>query len=185
METLLMVRKRSRRELLTQVGAAGVVAAAGITLPAGCDAKPAAPDEPRASARAAPRVVIARDDKLTRGKVNEHRELLRKLLDAAMQKLTKAPDAATAWRQMFRPGDRVGIKVNTLGLSTQPAVVDAVVAGLRQADVAAGKIIIWDRLDVELRAAGFKTNKPSRGVQCRGTDSEQRGSGYQRQVETS
>ena len=179
-----MPQERTRRRLLAQAGAV----AAGVVITAACDGGPE-PDEvvnePRASVRAAPRVVIARDEKLTRGKVDEHRELLRKLLDAGLQKLTRTPDAATAWRQLFRPTDRVGIKVNTLGLSTQPAVVDAIVAGLRQADVAPENIIIWDRLDVELKAAGFKTNKSSRGVQCCGTDSEQRGSGYQRQVETS
>jgi len=180
-----MPQEQTRRRFLAQAGA---VAVAGITLPGGCKGsspgtRPA--NEPRASARAEPRVVIARDDKLTRGKVDEHRELLRKLLDAAMRRLTRAQDAPAAWRKLFGPKNRVGIKVNTLGLSTQPAVVDAIVAGLRQADVPAESIIIWDRFDVELKAAGFKLNKSGRGVQCRGTDGDRRGSGYQRQIETS
>src|SRR5690606_1579524 len=107
------------------------------------------------------------------------------LLDAAMQKATKSPDAPTAWRSLFKPADRVGIKVNTLGLTTQRAVVDAIAAGLRSAGVPAENIIIWDRFDVELEQAGFKLNKSAGGVKCRGTDAEHTGSGYLPDVENS
>ncbi|HUU98695.1 MAG TPA: DUF362 domain-containing protein [Phycisphaerae bacterium] len=180
-----MARERSRRDFLTQIGAAAAgVVFTGVTTP-GCHAEPQATDAQ--PPKSAPRVVIARDEKLTRGKVSEHGELLGKLLDASMQKLTNAADAAAAWRQLFTPKDRVGIKVNTLGLSTQPAVVEALVAGLRQAGVPAENIIIWDRLDYELGEAGFKLNKSSRGVQCRGTDADRtdRGGGYQQRIESS
>jgi uncharacterized protein (DUF362 family) len=156
------------------------VIAAGMTLPVGRLLGEG--EEPR---RASSRVVIVRDEALTLGKPDEHRELLVKLLDAAMQKLTDAPDAAGAWRKLFGPKDRVGIKVNCLGLSTQPAVVDAIVAGLRQVGVPAEQIIIWDRLDTELGKAGFKLNKSGSGVQCRGTDGEHAGSGYDEKIETS
>ncbi len=102
-----------------------------------------------------------------------------------MQRVTDTRDAGAAWRQLFKPTDRVGIKVNTLGLSTQPAVVDAIVSGLRQADVPAENIVIWDRFDTELASAGFKLNNSTRGVQCRGTDAQGIGSGYQRRIESS
>jgi uncharacterized protein (DUF362 family) len=130
-------------------------------------------------------VAIARDEALTKGRVEEHAELLRKMLDAGLQRLTGASEAAAAWRSFFRPSDRVGIKVNALGLATHPAVVDAVLAGLLLAGVPARNIIIWDRFDSELAAAGFKLNKSAGGVQCRGTDAERIGSGYQKAVETS
>jgi uncharacterized protein (DUF362 family) len=143
----------------------------------------------RAEGRGSPgersRVVIARDDVLTRGRVDEHGDLLRKLLDASMQKLTTATDAAAAWRKLFSSSNRIGIKVNTLGLSTQPAVVHAIVAGLRDASVPAENILIWDRFDVELAQAGFTLNKSTRGVRCRGTDAVEVGSGYQRRIEVS
>ncbi|MBU0716686.1 MAG: DUF362 domain-containing protein [Planctomycetes bacterium] len=131
------------------------------------------------------RVVIARDETLTRGKLDEHRVLLNRLTNAAIQRLTGEDDAAAAWRRLFTRKSRVGIKVNTLGLSTQPPVVDAIVAGLELAGVPAENIIIWDRFDVELAHAGFKLNKSSRGVQCRGTDAEAVGSGYQSDIESS
>ena len=166
----------TRRDFLGAVGAA----AAGAALPL----RPLIAGALGAAGGSGARVVIARDDALTRGRVDEHRDLLGKLLDAAMQKLTGAPEAA-AWGKLFGPQDQVGIKVNTLGLSTQPAVVDAIVAGLRQAGVPAENIVIWDRFDVELEQARFKLNKSSEGVQCRGTDAERIGRGYQRTVESS
>jgi uncharacterized protein (DUF362 family) len=171
-----MLKATTRRQFLTRLG--GVAAGAAL----GVDRLLAAVDDP---VRAGPRVVIARDEALTRGQVADHGELLQKLLDAAVQKLTGAKDAAAAWRAIVKPEDRVGIKVNTLGLSTQPAVVDALVAGVRQAGVPAEHIIIWDRFDTELGKAGFKLNKSGQGVQCRGTDAKRVGSGYQDQVETS
>ena len=170
-----MAGSYTRRRFLTQVGAV----AAGAALP--FDDVLAFADQPE---QVQARVVVARDDILARGAVNEHQALLDKLLEASMQRLFNVPEASIAWRRLFAPGDRVGIKVNTLGLSTQPAVADAVVAGLRGAGVAAENIIIWDRFDVELAHAGFKLNKSARGVQCRGTDAERMGSGYQRDIES-
>jgi len=167
----------TRRQFLAQIG----VATAGAALPRGQWLSAARGEAPERSSR----VIIARDDALAGGSVDEHRDLLRKLLDASMQRLSGARDAAAAWRRWFKPTDRVGIKVNTLGHSTQPAVVDAVVSGLRQADVPAENIIIWDRFDAELDKAGFKLSRAAQGVKCYGTDAEAIGSGYQSNIETS
>ena len=81
-----MTESTSRRQFLTRLGGL----AAGTAL--GVERLLAAVDE--AGSRG-PRVVIARDEALTRGQVDDHRELLQKLLDAALQKLTGAKDAAT------------------------------------------------------------------------------------------
>jgi uncharacterized protein (DUF362 family) len=173
----------TRREFLRHVGAVAAGAALGSTPAAGCDARSQGGGAQAPKGR--PRVVVARDEALTRGEVSEHRYLLRKLLDASVQKLTSASDAAAGWRTLFNPKQRIGIKVNTLGLTTQPAVVDAIVAGLRQGGVPAEKILIWDRFDVELERAGFRLNKSRSGVQCHGTDAAAYGSGYQNQIESS
>jgi uncharacterized protein (DUF362 family) len=172
-----MPGRTTRRQFLVQTGVAATSVVVGT-------AKAIAPPTSR-PARPKSRVIIARDEALTRGAVDEHRDLLRKLLDASLQKLTQSSDAAAAWRGLFKPTDRVGIKVNTLGLSTQPAVVDAIVAGLRTAGVPAENIVIWDRFDVELAQAGFKLNKSAGGPKCRGTDAEHYGSGYLPDIETS
>ena len=171
----------TRREFLTRAGAMAAGAALGtcgrlaLVGASGLDQS-----EPGRA-----RVVIARDEALATGEPGEHGALLLKVLNAAMQKLTGAADAASAWRTVFKPADRVGIKVNTLGLSTQPAVVDAIIAGLRLADVPAANIIVWDRFDTELGRAGFTISKSGTGVRCRGTDAEGYGSGYRPEIEQS
>ncbi|UCG16410.1 MAG: DUF362 domain-containing protein [Phycisphaerales bacterium] len=178
-----MATQHTRRDFLARVGAAAAgVALTGATAP-GCSDQPAGTNK-RAD-KLARRVVIARDEKLAQGAVDEHRDLLRKLLNGSVQRLTGAPDAGAAWRGLFGRKDRVGIKVNTLGLSTQPAVADAVVAGLRHAGVPAENIIIWDRFDVELQRAGYKLNASKQGVRCFGTDAEEAGRGYQGRIESS
>jgi len=173
----------TRRQFLARSGAA----AAGALLAGGGDVGCAKESErvPPPASQPVPRVVLARDQVLTKGAVGEHGDLLHKLLDAAIQRLTGSPDPAAAWRSLISPRARVGIKVNTLGLSTQPAVVDAIVAGLRQAGVPAANIVIWARFDVELAQAGFKLNKSTSGVRCRGTDAAHYGSGYQQEIQTS
>lgn len=176
-----MSDKRTRRQFLGDLSKTAAAVAVGA---AACNAQqpPAAatrPTKPR------PRVIIARDHALLQGRIDEHAGLLRQLLDASVQKAAGTADAGMAWRSLFGPQDRVGIKVNALGLPTHPVVVDAIVQGLLTAGVAAGNIIIWDRLDSELAAAGFKLNRTGEGVQCRGTDADRIGSGYQKEVETS
>jgi uncharacterized protein (DUF362 family) len=171
-----MVQRSSRRQFLGRVGALG----AGIVLsPCRTGLLAAGTLPPR------PRVAIARDEALTKGQVGEHADLLIKLLDAAVQKVTGLDSAQRAWASLFKPRDKIGIKVNTLGLATQPAVVDAIVASLRRADIPAGNIVIWDRFDVELLRAGYKLSKSGGAVQCKGTDADRYGSGYQKQVESS
>jgi uncharacterized protein (DUF362 family) len=170
--------KKTRREMLTELGRA---AAGLVVVSSGCHA-----DGQTSRLKPEPRVAIARDVALTRGSIDkEHRELIQKMLDGAVQKITGLPDPARAWGELFGRRDRVGIKVNTLGLSTHPVVVDAIVAGLHQAGLKDENILIWDRFAVELNRAGFKLNQSGRGARCRGTDADSVGRGYQRNIEVS
>lgn len=82
---------------------------------------------------------------------------------------------AAAWKQLFRPRDVVGIKVNCISgerLSSRPEVVAALVQGLRWAGVAPDHIIIFERTDRELRRAGFTLNKEPGTVQCLGVEGD-------------
>src|SRR5512140_1220509 len=101
-----MATDSTRREFLGRVTAAAAGAAIGGLVTPGCAKEPAASNR---GANPSPRVAIARDEALTRGAVQEHADLLRKLLDAAVQKVTGSTDASSAWRKLFKPGDRVGI----------------------------------------------------------------------------
>lgn len=171
----------TRRQFVRQVPVAAL--AAGTLM--GCNRSGGAPIPKAPGDRA--RVVVARDEALTKGRPGDHVDLLAKTLNAGVTKLMDLPDAKQAWLGLFRPGDVVGIKVNTLGRSTHPQVAHALAAGIRQAGVPAENIIIWDRFDAELAAAGYKLNKSSGGVKCYGTDAGPGtgASGYERQVETS
>lgn len=177
-----MARKTTRREMLTQLGAA--VAGVAFSSPSLLAGGSCRTEEGRVLP-AESRVAVARDDALAKGKLEDHRELLKKLLDASLQKLTDSSTAEKAWGALFKRGDRVGIKVNTLGLSTQPAIVEAIAEGLLGAGLVDRNIIIWDRFDVELERAGFQLNRSARGIQCRGTDASRVGRGYQRRIEVS
>ena len=184
-----MARSETRRRFLAYLGATAFATIAPWRRTAGDDASSSPtqtgrePSNTKTNPQA--RVAIARDDALTQGDLGKQRDRLRKMLDAAMQKLTDQTDAGTAWRQVFSPKQRLAIKVNALGLTTQPAVVEALTAALQDAGVPARNILIWDRFDVELAAAGFKLNKNGAGVRCRGTDADRYGSGYQSDITTS
>ncbi len=173
---LMMPTRHTRRQFISRSATTVGCLLAGKWRPASADEIPI--DVPA-------RVAIARDEKLTRGKLDEHQDLLSRMLDASMQKLFGVEDPLLAWRRLFGSADRVGIKVNTLGFSTRPQVVNAIVAGLRRAGVRPENIIIWDRFDVELAKAGFKINKSGDGVRCYGTDAERYGSGYLPNIEIS
>jgi uncharacterized protein (DUF362 family) len=171
----------TRRQFVRQLPAAAV--AAGTLL--GCGRSGGAPMPAQPSGP--PRVVIGRDEQLLKRQGGEQLELLVKMLDASLMKLTGLPDPRQAWSALFRPRDVVGIKVNTLGRSTHPRVAEAIAAGVRKAGVPAENIIIWDRFDVELQAAGYRLNKSARDVRCYGTDAgpDAVGSGYESEIETS
>jgi uncharacterized protein (DUF362 family) len=95
------------------------------------------------------------------------------LLDQAMQHLFQTADPIQPWTRIFRPGQRIGLKVNTLGgrgLATHPVLVEAVCARLQGAGIAAHQIVVFDRDTEELARAGFKIAAGSGGVACYGTD---------------
>ena len=90
------------------------------------------------------------------------------------------------WAQLFGPRDTVAIKINGLAsglLSPRPEVVAAIVAGLRSAGVAAGRIILWDRTSREVERSGFPLQLDPADVRAYGTDAL-RGGGYSTQLHT-
>ena len=117
------------------------------------------------------------------GKVNasEVTELLGKSIVAA----TGISNLGAAWGSLFDRKDVVGIKVNSLagsGLSSHPVLVAAIVKGLAGAGIPKENIIVWDRAEHELSAAGFSPETVA-GARILGTDS--RGAGYESDIEFS
>lgn len=76
-----------------------------------------------------------------------------------------------AWRKIVHTNDTVGVKVFSQPgqvSGTRPALVSAVVRGLLDAGVPGNKIIIWDKREEDLRAAGFFKLAQQLGVQAAG-----------------
>ena len=91
------------------------------------------------------------------------------MLDAALVQLTGINDAATAWHVLFDPGEKVGLKVNTISrYTTTPQVAYAVAQRLQEAGLAPEQIVIFDRTDRELVERGYTLNADGPGVGCRG-----------------
>jgi uncharacterized protein (DUF362 family) len=121
------------------------------------------------------KVVAARDAQLrgspAGGSVDAGR--VSQLLDRAMQTLFNSDDPSRAWNRIVRPGQRVGLKVNTLGgrgISTNVQLVEAVCRSLQGAGVPAQNIVIFDRDSREMERAGFSIRTGGAQVQCFGSD---------------
>src|ERR1700688_1145568 len=89
--------------------------------------------------------------------------VVRRMVDDLVMTATGEPTVASAWGSLVKPSDVVGIKVCTNGaplFGSHPAVVNAIVAGLADAGVPRQNIIVWDRVEHLLKAAGYQTRKP-------------------------
>ncbi len=157
----------TRRDFLKQMAATGaVVAGFPEVLSAAESLVGASPSKSR--------VVIATDREVLRGNGEVVADVLQKMLDRGIAKLTGSRTAVEGWKKLFKPSDVVGIKVNCLfgkGVSTRPEVAQAVVRGLIAAGVKPDNIIIWDRSTSDLVKVGYKPNSGS-GVKCYGDDGD-------------
>lgn len=160
-------REFGKRVLLSATGLSAVLNFPAILLPA----------------KAKSRVVIARSDRLKRVKHQVIKEQVAPLLDNALTKITGEASAPAAWKSLFSPTEKVGIKLSCLPgmpLSSSHGLVMAIVDGLLARGVKEKNIIIWERTDRELRGAGFTLSR--NGVKVLGTDSYP-GDGYSESIE--
>ncbi len=121
----------------------------------------------------APPVRAHPDPSTATSKVVIARDRMAQALDTAMQSFFDRDDPIEAWRQVVRPGEVVGLKVNCLagkGLSTTPELVDVISERLQQAGVGKDHIVIWDRQNSDLEDAGFGIITSGSGVRAFGND---------------
>jgi uncharacterized protein (DUF362 family) len=119
------------------------------------------------------KVVIARDPMLRGTGTSVDSQRVLNLLDHAMQALFEVDRPAEPWKKLVRPGDMVGLKVNSLGgraFSSNLQLVEAVCERLQEAGIKAKDIVIWDRDTEELERASFHISSEGNRVQCFGTD---------------
>jgi len=88
-------------------------------------------------------------------------------------------DARAAAARLFRPDDRIGIKVNTIGgraISTRPETALALAGWLASNGFPEKSLFVWDRTTRELKGAGYTPSAGRTGVRVFGTDAD--GLGY-------
>jgi len=86
--------------------------------------------------------------------------VVRRMVDELVMAATGQPTVSSAWGSLVKPSDVVGIKVCANGaplFSSHPAVVNAIASGLATAGVPAQNIVVWDREERLLKAAGFRS----------------------------
>lgn len=99
-------------------------------------------------------------------------DVVRRLVDAGLRRLTEQPTAAAAWRALVSTQDTVGIKVLAAPgplVGTRPAVVEALVQGLLEAGLPPRQIVIWDKRLSDLRLAGYGELARRYGVRLAGS----------------
>ncbi len=106
--------------------------------------------------------------------VRENREVdggaVREMLQRGVRRLAGQENP---WSAFFRPGDRVGLKINTLGrplLVTHRELVQAMIDELVSFGIRDNDIIVWDRWQPHMTAGGYAVNTSARGVRCYGTE---------------
>lgn len=159
-----------RRAFTRRLGAAAAGALLLAAATPGGTQRPSLPDHPAEAARRS-RVVIVRDARAVEF-YSPQTDRVTRMIERGLVALTQAADATAAWREFIKPEDVVGIKINSLpgpAMGTRHEIVNAVVNGLRCAGVAAKNIIIWDRADESLVAAGWELRESGEGPLCFGT----------------
>ena len=97
-------------------------------------------------------------------------DVVRTMLRSGLQRLTGKEQP---WASFLKPGDRVGLKINTLGkplLVTHHELIQAVTGELTTFGIKANDIIVWDRWEHHMTSSGFKLNVSDKGVRCYGTE---------------
>ena len=125
------------------------------------------------------RVVIAKAPKFRFSLKATQDPLVDRMLSLAMTRLTGTSDPRDAWARFFNPKSVVGAKLSCLPgkwLSTSLPLAFAVAQGLRSVGLKDKNIILWERMNSELKEAGYPLNYEASGLRCFGTDTN--GVGY-------
>ncbi|HTH46395.1 MAG TPA: hypothetical protein VMB21_02685, partial [Candidatus Limnocylindria bacterium] len=96
-------------------------------------------------------------------------QVVRRMVDQGLAAFTGKPEAGDAWRTLVTPKDVVGFKVTAAPgavSGTRPATVQALIESLLSAGHPTNQIVIWDKRDVDLRAAGWRQLAQRLGVRC-------------------
>lgn len=163
------ISEKSRREFLKECAMGALVAGAAPL--AFADGRV----QPTSTPAGKSKVVIARDAALYGESATPDAGRVAKLLDQAMQNFAETSNPVEPWKKIVRPGEVVGLKVNTIAgprLSTNVVLIEAICERLKQAGVKPGNIVVWDRTNGELERAGYTLSSDLNQVRVIGTDAK-------------
>jgi len=131
------------------------------------------------------RVVLYRDNSLRNLQGAAEAARLAQMTHNAVRGLTRISNPRDAWKSLFSASDIVGVKVNCMaaGLAPHVGIIDAIVEGLGWAGVPPSQVIVFDKEDRDLAAAGFPVRASGDGYRCYGTLGEY-GPGYEDRFQT-
>ena len=116
-------------------------------------------------------VAICRDTRLQTVTEDQQDQTLKYLVHLGVQSAVGGATAVAAWQKLFTPKDIVAVKLSCLApqFAPHPAIVEAIIDGLKSCDIPEENIILYDKEDRDLAGAGYDLNATSKGVQCYGT----------------
>lgn len=161
-----------RRHAIRLLGT-GLASASPLLRAAEALAIPGPPPSP-ASAPSRAVVALARREGLLSGGRAIDAAKLADALGAAVARAAGESNPVDACRKLFSSRDVVGIKVNGMGgkgLSSRPEVAFQLAEWMVAAGVPASRIVVFERTERELKAAGYRLNEGS-GVHVVGVDGD-------------
>ena len=161
-----------RRDFLkTTALGAGAVAMSGLLGPA-------------TAQETAPRVSLVRNAALETLEGAPLAQQLRLMTFVAIADALGASSIEAAMKSLFRPSDVVAIKLNAIApqIAPQPEIVFALVEALGFAGVERKNVIIYDKEDRDLAAAGYECTATGPGPMIYGTLGATKNLGYEKEL---
>jgi hypothetical protein len=150
-------RKISRREALAGVAAALAAGLTPVRLRASA-ARRSGQDAAAANGGGAKsRVIRVESDAVWKGDQRDP-ETVRKMIHRGLVELTGAKSPEAAWKTVFAPDMKVGLKINLLGrpwIYTAPEITAVVAAGAVAAGVKPENLFVWDRYADHFRQTAY------------------------------
>jgi len=155
-----MGKKISRREFVGEASRAAV--GAGVLLGAGTALGKAAPAKSKV-VQVSHAKVVSKDRKVDPAAVKA-------MLRRGMKALTGSDQP---FKQLFRPTDRVGLKINCLGrrrIHTHKELISALADELQAVGIPAKNIVVWDRFEQHMKKCGYELNDSGKGPRVIATE---------------
>jgi uncharacterized protein (DUF362 family) len=128
---------------------------------------------PAASAPATARVVLVEDSRATLSTTRIDPQVIGRMVDEALKLFAGTGSAREAMAGLFRPDERVAIKVNAFAhpcSMVNPATAFALARALVDAGLRRSNIRIYDQYIGRMRQSGYHLAKPADGVWVTGPD---------------